>query len=200
MSGCTAEKNANAIADQLAIALHAKNAAMHHEQWQTLIYLCSLYRAFPAMSHGWMPLLADRELGQDGRGLIATQEEIRVAQRGGGGEPATSIVASLRDELGGQVPPPPGVEVKDLQVGPPPLGLPPLVEVVAGGPELGVEVLEPRLRPQRRYGHLHQHDPRRVHVEQVRVVELHCTNRASSQWLMDRLGWQGMKEMSASSE
>ena len=100
-----------------------------------------------------------------------------MAQGGGGGEAAALVGAALRDELGGEVPPPAGVEVEDLQVGSPPRGLPPPVEVVPGGLELGVEVLEPRRRPQHRRRHLHQHDPRRVHVEQVRAVNLHSAKK-----------------------
>uniref|UniRef100_A0A0D9WHR7 Thioredoxin domain-containing protein n=1 Tax=Leersia perrieri TaxID=77586 RepID=A0A0D9WHR7_9ORYZ len=90
----------------------------------------------------YRPKLYD-DLGQDGGGLIAAEEEIGVAKRGGGGEAAPLVGAPLRDELGGQVPAPAGVQVQDLQVGSPASVLPPPVEVVAGGLELGVEVLEP---------------------------------------------------------
>ena len=47
-------------------------------------------------------LLAERELGQHGRGLISAQEKIWVPQRRGGGEPAPAVGAPLRDELGGE--------------------------------------------------------------------------------------------------
>lgn len=92
-----------------------------------------------------------------------------MPERRGGGE---ASLFPLRDEFGGQVPASAGVEVQDLQVGSPARGLPPLVEVVAGGLELGVEVLEARGRPERGRGHLHKHDPGRVHVEEVGAVEL----------------------------
>ena len=127
-------------------------------------------------------LFAERELGQHRRGLVATQEKIRVPQCGRGRQAAPAVGAPLRDELGGEVPASTRVEVQDLQVGSPPRALPPPVEVVAGGPELGVEVLEPRPCPQRRYGHLHQHYPRRVHIEQVRAVQLQETQ--CCQWLV----------------
>jgi hypothetical protein len=67
---------------------------MHNEQWRVLIhalYLYSLYPAFPAMrKYGWHSAVAAKSRPDNG---------------------------SPRDELCGQVPAPPGVEVKDLHAG-----------------------------------------------------------------------------------